>query len=93
MTPLAAIKLLKGPFKFIEVVMIVTFLSFILIANVPTPPPISSPIRIVPGFFTASTSSIGKSRLVPTVVHRTFSRPKRSKQSLQSSNPLWVFIR
>ncbi|GFY90740.1 hypothetical protein Acr_07g0009370 [Actinidia rufa] len=37
------------------------FLSLILTENVATPPPMSSPIRIVPGCFTASTSSMEKS--------------------------------
>lgn len=92
-TALDAMKLLKGPLKFIEVVTMVMFLSRILTAKVATPPPISSPILIVPGLSVARrTSSMEKSRLwllVPeedVAVHRVFSRPSRSKQSLQSSN-------
>ncbi|KAG5607235.1 hypothetical protein H5410_028727 [Solanum commersonii] len=92
MTPLDAINVLKGPLRFIEVVNIVMFLSLILTANVATPPPMSSPILIVPGFFTASTSSIEKSRPAPFVDnHRFFSLPLRSKQSLQSSNDFCDF--
>uniref|UniRef100_A0A3Q7GKX4 Uncharacterized protein n=1 Tax=Solanum lycopersicum TaxID=4081 RepID=A0A3Q7GKX4_SOLLC len=61
-------------------------------ANVATPPPMSSPILIVPGFFTASTSSIEKSRPAPFVDNqRLFSLPLRSKQSLQSSNDFCDF--
>ncbi|KAI8018991.1 hypothetical protein LOK49_LG04G01490 [Camellia lanceoleosa] len=64
-------------------------------ANVATPPPMSSPIRIVPGFFTANTSSMEKSTPPPIFgpAQRVFSTPSRSKQSLQSSKPFWVLIR
>lgn len=60
--PHDSIKLLKWPSRFIGVVMIVTFLSFVLAANVPIPPPMSSPIRIVPRGFVPRTWSIPKSR-------------------------------
>ncbi|KAK4402402.1 hypothetical protein Sango_0980900 [Sesamum angolense] len=71
-------------------------LSLILTANVATPPPMSRPIRIVPGFLTARTSSMVKSRLeplAPSLAQRFFSRPFRSKQSLQSSKPFWLRLR
>ena len=46
--PREAMKLLNGPSKFNVPVMIMTFRSLILVANVAVPPPISSPIQIVP---------------------------------------------
>lgn len=80
-TPHDAMKLLKGPFKFIEVVIIVMLLALILIANVAT---LSSPIWIEPCFLTASTSSMVKSRplLLFDLVQQFFSWLLRSKQSL-----------
>ena len=44
--PREAMKLLNGPSKFNVLVMIVTFHSLILVANVAAPPPISSPFRL-----------------------------------------------
>ena len=46
--PREAMKLLNGPSKFNVPVMDMTFRSLILVANVAVPPPISSPIQIVP---------------------------------------------
>ena len=46
--PREAMKLLNGPSKFNVLVMIVTFRSLILAANMAVPPPTSSPIQIVP---------------------------------------------
>ncbi|GER38928.1 auxin response factor 8 [Striga asiatica] len=74
-SPRDEIKLLKGPSKFIEVVTIVTFLSIIRAANEPDPPPISSPIRIVPFGLVARTRSIPKSSPPLSRSHRTLSLP------------------
>ena len=53
--PREAMKLLNGPSKFNVLVMIVTFRSLILAANVAVPPPISSLIQIVPRGFVLRT--------------------------------------
>ncbi|MCI95698.1 hypothetical protein A2U01_0116997, partial [Trifolium medium] len=60
--------------------MIVTFRSFILAANVPVPPPMSSPIRIVPAIFVARTWSIPKASPPSSKIHLIFSSFSKSKQ-------------
>lgn len=87
--PRCAMKLLNGPPKLRVDVIMVTLYSLIRAANVPVPPPMSSPIRTLPLFLVASssTSSMVKSmELGETRTHRCFSLPWRSKQSRQSAN-------